>query len=55
MVAVSPTEIVEHRVRIQTLEHTTSRIEERLDHLLWALLAVLATSAGTLATMLLKH
>jgi hypothetical protein len=48
-------EVVEHRVRIENLDKTAQRIETRLDHLLWAMLCMFATSAGTLLVMLLKH
>lgn len=40
--------------RVETLENSQTKIERRLDQLLWFLLVTFASSAGTLAVLVFK-
>jgi hypothetical protein len=47
-------EVIEHRVRLSVVETAVIRIDKAMDRLLWAILGVLATTAGTLFVLLWK-
>jgi chaperonin cofactor prefoldin len=40
--------------RVETLETSQTKIERRLDQLMWFLMVIFSTSAGTLALLVFK-